>query len=196
MREGWPIVFRPKISSKWGRRRPVYGSGSGEEARVGSAGWIVFGLFGVALVTAAGRAEAQSNLDAGKSPAQIFSDTCNACHRNPRELKPTNAGFLREHYTTGAREAAAMAAYVAAIGSDPNAVRNRKPPVMGAGRDPPPQPAADKPPQGSTAALRPRRPSESVDGAIPSSVMLATGTISATAEAPSPNPSLIGVFEE
>src|SRR5215470_332526 len=48
-------------------------------------------------------AAAQSNLDAGKSPAQIFSDTCNACHRNPREIKPASAAFLREHYTTGPR---------------------------------------------------------------------------------------------
>jgi len=66
-------------------------------------------VIGVAVALAAAEAPAQSNLDAGKSPAQIFSDTCNACHRSPRELKQTSPGFLREHYTTGAREAAAMA---------------------------------------------------------------------------------------
>ena len=95
-------------------------------------GWIVPGLLGAGLAVAAVPAQAQSNIDAGKSPAQIFSDTCNACHRSPRELKPTNQGFLREHYTTGAREAAAMAAYVAAVGSDPQAVRQRRPPAMAA----------------------------------------------------------------
>ena len=42
---------------------------------------------------------------AGKSAAQIFADTCNACHRSPREVNPTSAAFLREHYTTGGREA-------------------------------------------------------------------------------------------
>ncbi|MGZ3286466.1 MAG: hypothetical protein ACXU87_00390, partial [Xanthobacteraceae bacterium] len=68
----------------------------------------------------------------GKSAAQIFSGTCNACHRSPRELKQTNAGFLREHYTTGPREAAAMAAYLASIGSDPRAVQQRRPPTLGA----------------------------------------------------------------
>ena len=107
-------------------------------------GWILPGLVGVALGAAA-PAQAQSNLDAGKTPAQIFSDTCNACHRSPRELKPTNQGFLREHYTTGAREAAAMAAYVAAVGSDPQAVRQRRPPAMGAGQAPAAAPAGQTP---------------------------------------------------
>jgi hypothetical protein len=79
-------------------------------------------------------AQGQSNLDAGKSPAQIFADTCNACHRGPRELRPTNAGFLRQHYTTGAQEAVNMAAYLAAVGSDPRAAQQRRPPGTGAGR--------------------------------------------------------------
>jgi hypothetical protein len=108
-------------------------------------GWIVPGLLGAGLAVAAVPAQAQSNIDAGKSPAQIFSDTCNACHRSPRELKPTNQGFLREHYTTGAREAAAMAAYVAAVGSDPQAVRQRRPPTMGAGQAPAAAPAGQTP---------------------------------------------------
>jgi mono/diheme cytochrome c family protein len=30
-------------------------------------------------------AQAQ-NLEAGKSPSQIFAGTCNACHRSPRGL--------------------------------------------------------------------------------------------------------------
>jgi hypothetical protein len=91
-------------------------------------------LVAAALSVAALPAHAQSNLDAGKSAAQIFSGTCNACHRSPRELKQTNAGFLREHYTTGPREAAAMAAYLASIGSDPRAVQQRRPPTLGAGQ--------------------------------------------------------------
>src|SRR5258708_10472432 len=81
-------------------------------------------------------ARAQANLDAGKSAAQIFADTCNACHRSAREIKPAGAGFLRQHYTTGGREAAAMAAYLAAIGSDPRAVQQRRPPTLGAARAP------------------------------------------------------------
>ena len=41
---------------------------------------------------------------------------------------------MREHYTTGMREATAMAAYLASVGSDARAVSQRKPPVLGAGQ--------------------------------------------------------------
>jgi cytochrome c551/c552 len=61
---------------------------------------------------AAPPARSQSNLDAGKSPEQIFSDTCSACHHAPQDLKQPSAQFLRQHYTTGARQAAALAAYL------------------------------------------------------------------------------------
>jgi hypothetical protein len=92
-------------------------------------------------------AHAQSNLDAGKSASQIFSETCNACHRSPRELKPTSPGFMREHYTTGPREAAAMAAYLSSIGSDARAVQQRKPPALGAGGGGSTETATARPPQ-------------------------------------------------
>ena len=49
------------------------------------------------FLLAAAPAQAQSNLDAGKSPAQIFAHTCNACHRSPREIKRTSVAFMREH---------------------------------------------------------------------------------------------------
>jgi hypothetical protein len=122
---------------------------------------------------------AQSNLDAGKSPAQIFVDTCNACHRSPREIKRTSPAFLREHYTTGMREASAMAAYLASVGTDVRAVQQRKPPVLGAGR----APAAEngrpdvasavasgaeagssaRPDQSANGSIKLRRPSDSVE---------------------------------
>jgi hypothetical protein len=140
-------------------------------------------MVGAAVWMAVLPAQAQSNLDAGKSPAQIFADTCNACHRSARALKQTNARFLLEHYTTGGHEAAAMAAYLASVGSDPRAVQQRTP-AMGAGqaatttarRTPP---AADQgaQPETQTAlpattpgrrAPAPRRPSESVEaGTLP-----------------------------
>src|SRR5262249_20236755 len=85
--------------------------------------WVI----AAAALAAAHPARAQANLDAGKSAAQIFADTCNACHRSPREIRLTSAAFLREHYTTGAREAAAMAAYLASVGSDTRAVQQRRP---------------------------------------------------------------------
>ncbi len=69
----------------------------------------------------AGAARAQ-NLDAGKSPSQIFSSTCNACHKSPRGLlKNTPAsslpGFLRQHYTTGSDMASVLSSYLISNGA-------------------------------------------------------------------------------
>jgi hypothetical protein len=125
-------------------------------------GRVVQWVIGVAVSGAGAAAHAQ-NLDAGKSPAQIFSDTCNACHRSPRELKQTTPGFMRDHYTTGGRQAAAMAAYLASVGSDPLAVQQRRPPVLGAGQSPPtetkppesPPRGTDQPQETDQAVARP-----------------------------------------
>jgi hypothetical protein len=76
-------------------------------------------VIGVALSVAAGQAQAQSNLDASKSLAEIFSDTCSLCHESARALKPSNAAFLRKHYTTGPKQAATMAAFLEAVASEP-----------------------------------------------------------------------------
>ena len=87
-----------------------------------SLAWIV----GVLGVLVAGSAIPQGNIDAGKSPAQLFADTCSNCHRRPQELKRTSAGFLRQHYTPGAQEAAAMATYLSNIPADPRAKERPK----------------------------------------------------------------------
>src|SRR5262245_58066148 len=63
-------------------------------------------------------ATAQGNIDAGKSPAQIFGDTCSACHRSAREFQRISAGFLRTHYTAGSEEASAMANYLVGIANE------------------------------------------------------------------------------
>ena len=73
-------------------------------------------IAGVLAVLVAGSALPQGNIDAGKSPAQMFADTCSNCHRRPSELKRgASASFLRQHYTPGSQEAAAMAGYLASI---------------------------------------------------------------------------------
>src|SRR5438477_1321592 len=69
----------------------------------------------------AGVARAE-NLDAGKSPSQIFSSTCNACHKSPRGLlKSVSAsslpGFLRQHYTTGSDMASVLSTYLISNGA-------------------------------------------------------------------------------
>jgi hypothetical protein len=71
---------------------------------------------------AVGRAEAQENLDAGKTPSQIFAGTCNACHRSPRGLLKTVSpsslpGFLRQHYTTSPNMAGVLASYLVSNGA-------------------------------------------------------------------------------
>jgi hypothetical protein len=76
---------------------------------------------------AAGPALAQENLEAGKSPSQIFAGTCNACHKSPRGLLKTVppgslAGFLRQHYTTSPNMANVLSAYLVSNGAnDPKA---------------------------------------------------------------------------
>jgi hypothetical protein len=69
--------------------------------------------------TTAVRAE---NLDAGKSPAQLFAGTCNACHKSPRGLmKTVSSGslpsFLREHYTTSIDMAKQLSAFLISNGA-------------------------------------------------------------------------------
>jgi hypothetical protein len=70
---------------------------------------------------AAAPARAQ-NLEAGKSPSQIFGGTCAACHKSPRGLLRTVApgslpGFLRQHYTTSSEMASVLSAYLVSNGA-------------------------------------------------------------------------------
>ena len=70
----------------------------------------------------AGVARAVENLDAGKSPSQIFSGTCSACHKSPRGLLksvPASSlpGFLRQHYTTGTDMASVLSSYLISNGA-------------------------------------------------------------------------------
>lgn len=71
---------------------------------------------------AMGQVAAQENLDAGKSPSQIFSGTCTACHKSARGLLKTVSpgslqGFLRQHYTTSPEMAGVLASYLISNGA-------------------------------------------------------------------------------
>jgi hypothetical protein len=62
------------------------------------------------------------NLEAGKSPAQIFNGACAVCHKSPRGLVksvPPGSlpGFLRQHYTTSSDMAGALSGYLLANGA-------------------------------------------------------------------------------
>jgi hypothetical protein len=81
-----------------------------------ATGMLVVGCF------AAERTLAQENLDAGKTPSQIFAGTCNACHKSPRGLLKTVPpgslpSFLRQHYTTSPNMAGVLASYLISNGA-------------------------------------------------------------------------------
>lgn len=81
---------------------------------------------------AANSAHAQpTNLEAGKSPSQIFAGTCSACHKSPRGLlKSVSAsalpGFLRQHYTTSSDMASLLASYVVSNGASDTRYQGRQ----------------------------------------------------------------------
>ena len=65
---------------------------------------------------------AVENLEAGKTPSQIFAGTCNACHKTPRGLLKTVPasslpGFLRQHYTTSSDMAGVLASFLISSGA-------------------------------------------------------------------------------
>jgi hypothetical protein len=62
------------------------------------------------------------NLEAGKSPSQIFAGGCSACHKGIRGLVRSVApgslpGFLRQHYTTSSDMAGLLSAYLLSNGA-------------------------------------------------------------------------------
>jgi hypothetical protein len=108
------------------------------------------------IVVAAAPAQAQVNIDQGKSPAEIFSGDCGTCHKTAKGLANGRnagalAGFLREHYTSSAQQASSLAAYVLGAGSGPVPTANLKPGTAGEQK-----PGEAKP--GDKTAAHPGRP--------------------------------------
>jgi mono/diheme cytochrome c family protein len=70
----------------------------------------------VLVLSFAGLACAQENLDSGKTGAQLYASNCAICHKTPQRLGRGGmfglSGFLREHYTASRETAAAIAAYI------------------------------------------------------------------------------------
>jgi hypothetical protein len=76
-------------------------------------------------------AQAQENLEAGKSPSQIFAGTCSACHKSPRGLLKTVPpgslqSFLRQHYTTSPQMAGVLSSYLVANGAADTRYREKQ----------------------------------------------------------------------
>jgi hypothetical protein len=124
------------------------------------------GLF-IGLVPA--MAQAQTNIDQGKSPAEIFATDCATCHKSARGLANGRgssglASFLVEHYTASKDQAAALAAYVMGAGGGEAAPAARGPkPASAPDRNrastepsaPPPTRTPGKPDQAPPATGRP-----------------------------------------
>src|SRR5579862_8850924 len=118
------------------------------------------GLF-MGLLPALGYA--QTNIDQGKSPAEIFSQDCATCHKSARGLANGRgssglASFLVEHYTASKDQAAALAAYVMGAGGGEAA------PVV---RGPKPTSAPDRNRASAEPAAAPSRPAEKPDQVPP-----------------------------
>lgn len=153
-------------------------------------------LIGILAVAAGEPAIAQGNLDAGKTPAQIFATTCSACHRRPQDLKRASASFMRSHYTTGSDEASAMANYLAGVASDPRAEQGKKaaprtPPaeVPAQARRTPGEPKASEPKGSEHRLLEPKGPEPKATGGAKGRRPAASGSAAeVTAAPPTPAP--------
>ena len=125
----------PKLRKKGSSRRLVrqHSKGAFVSRFRHLAPWMIVGssvLLGVPC-------HAQGNLDAGRSPAQIFADSCAVCHRDARELRRSNANFLRQHYMSGSEEAAKMAGYLARLPPpEPRTPQPKRSAAAGAGTPP------------------------------------------------------------
>lgn len=92
---------------------------------------------GLLAMLLGGAAQAQEDLAAGKSPAQLFTQNCAMCHKSARGLAAAGdkAGglfgldnFLAQHYTASGRSAAILAEYLKSVDKGRASVkRSRKP---------------------------------------------------------------------
>jgi hypothetical protein len=90
---------------------------------------LLIGWFAAAPVPALAQA---TNLEAGKSPSQIFAGTCTACHKSPRGLLKTVPagslpGFLREHYTTSSDMAGLLSSFLISNGASDTRYNGNQP---------------------------------------------------------------------
>jgi hypothetical protein len=77
----------------------------------------------VSIMALAMPSHAQTNIDQGKSPAELFANDCAACHKTTRGLANGRSSltlsiFLHEHYTASREQAASLAAYVLSSGGN------------------------------------------------------------------------------
>jgi hypothetical protein len=128
--------------------------------------------FVVAVATAAGvpHALAQTNIDQGKSSAEIFATDCGVCHKTTRGLANGQNSlslsiFLKEHYTASSQQASALAAYVLGAGGNAPAPPGQKPGAVRATAEEP-KTSGPKTGDAKTAATPPHPPAKHDDAPI------------------------------
>ena len=144
--------------------------------------WRLAPVIAVALGLTPTVGHAQTNIDQGKSPGEIFANVCASCHKGARGLAKGRgsselASFLSEHYTASKDQASAMAAYVlGAGGGEPAQARGGPKPAPGKSEEPPktaarpgtkPQ-AKPEEPAPATAKLKPEEEKKPPPGRQPS----------------------------
>jgi len=88
-------------------------------------------VLGILALVFSGAAQAQENLDAGKTPAQLFASDCAICHKSTRGLARGGGmfdleSFLREHYTASRESAAKIAGYLRQVDRGPPPSSHRR----------------------------------------------------------------------
>jgi cytochrome c553 len=86
----------------------------GEVVMLNSGVRLGFGFLALALASSA---DAQGDLDQGKTAAQLYASACASCHKSPQSVTRTKwifglENFLRQHYTASSESAAVLAVYL------------------------------------------------------------------------------------
>jgi hypothetical protein len=115
--------------------------------------------FGAWALAAVGTAQAQENLDQGKSGAQLFASDCAICHKTTAGLSRGRVlgldSFLREHYTASRESAASIANYIQATDKGPAPVPPVRTKKKDAGKGDDKKPGTGKPDEAKPSDTKP-----------------------------------------
>jgi mono/diheme cytochrome c family protein len=117
------------------------------------AGFAATGAFLLLASILAGAAARGENLDAGKSGAKLFAESCATCHRSARGLakgrfRLTLYLFLQKHYASGSDSASALTSYLQSVdtpaAATPRAAKHPRPGVRSSRPPRPPMPVVNR----------------------------------------------------
>jgi hypothetical protein len=110
---------KPKFFNDFSRARACACAQGGvrSESAILGLGRDVRRAIGFLALCVASPAEAQGNLDQGKTAAELYASGCTGCHKSPQSVSNTRwrfalESFLSEHYTSSRQSAFILAAYL------------------------------------------------------------------------------------